>query len=82
MATKGILKNFSKIGPFLSSLLEACVAEQLTPQILDLEGQGSSLAWHIVSLDKELYSTLSLFAQVYKIMGTPDILLGGGEGGG
>ena len=46
--------------------VEACVAEWLTPQILDLEDQGSSLACRVVSLDKELYPTLSLFTQVYK----------------
>ena len=33
---------------------------------LDLEVRGSSLAGRIVSLDKELYSTLFLFTQVYK----------------
>ena len=32
---------------------------------LDLEVQGSSLARHVVSLDKELYSSLSLFTRVY-----------------
>ena len=42
------------------------MAEWLTPQTLDLEVLGSSLAHHVVSLDKELYSTLSLFTQVYK----------------
>ena len=46
--------------------VEACVAEWLTPPTLDLEVQGSSLACRVVSLDKELYSTLSLFTQVYK----------------
>ena len=46
--------------------VEACVAELLTPRTLDLEVQGSSLARFIVSLDKGLYSTLSLFTQVYK----------------
>ena len=46
-------------------LMEACVAEQLTPRTLDLEVRGSSLALRVVSLDKELYSTLSLFTQVY-----------------
>ena len=45
--------------------VEACVAEQLTPQTLDLEVRGSSLACGIVSLDKELNSTLSPFTQVY-----------------
>ena len=35
-------------------------------QTLDLEVRGSSLARRVVSLDKELYSTMSLFTQVYK----------------
>ena len=30
----------------------------------DLEVRGSSLARRVVSIDKELYSTLSLFTQV------------------
>ena len=42
--------------------MKACVAKRLTP--LDLEVQGSSLARRVVSLDKELYPTLSLFTQV------------------
>jgi len=46
--------------------VEVCVAERLTPRTLDLEVQGSRLAQGIVSLDKELYSTLSLFMQVFK----------------
>ena len=46
--------------------VEECVAEQLTPQTPDLEVWGSSPARRVVSLDKKLYSTLSLFAQVYK----------------
>ena len=46
--------------------LEMGVAEWLTPQTPDLEIQGSSLARRVVSLDKELYSTLSLFTHVYK----------------
>ena len=45
---------------------EACVAEWLTPQTPDLEVRDSSLARRLVSLGKELYSTLSLFTQVYK----------------
>ena len=48
----------------LSSLVEACVSEQLTPRTLDLEVRGSSLARRVVFLDKELYSTLSLFTQL------------------
>ena len=42
------------------------MAEWLTPRPLDLEVRGSSLACCVVSLDKELYSTLSPFTQVYK----------------
>ena len=45
--------------------VEACVAEQSTPRTLV---GGSSLARRVVSLDKEVYSTLSLFTQVYKWM--------------
>ena len=46
--------------------VEACVAKWLTPRTPDLEVQSSSLARRVVSLDRELYSTLSLFTQVYK----------------
>ena len=38
----------------------------LTLQTLNLEVGNASLAYHGVSLNKELYSTLSLFPQVYK----------------
>ena len=41
--------------------VEACMARRSTPQTSDPEVQGSSLACDIVSSDKELYSTLSLF---------------------
>ena len=44
----------------------ACVAEWLTPRTPDLDVRDLSLARHIVSLDKGLYSTLPLFTQVYK----------------
>ena len=47
-------------------LVEAWVAEQLTPHTPDLEVQGSSLTRQVLSLHKELYSNLSLFTQVYK----------------
>ena len=53
---------------FNSKQVEACVAERLTPRTLDLEVRGSSLARRVVSLDRELYSTLSLFAQVCKLV--------------
>ena len=46
--------------------MEASVAERLTPRTLDLKVRGSSVARRVVSLDKELYSTLSLFTHVYK----------------
>ena len=42
------------------------MAECLTPRTLDLEVRGSSLARRVVSLDKELYSTLFPFTQVHK----------------
>ena len=48
------------------SFVEVCVAEWLTPRSPDLDVRGSSLALRVVFLDKELYSTLSLFTQVYK----------------
>ena len=50
--------------------VEARVAEWLTPGTPDLEVQGSRLSLLVVSLDKELYSTLSLFTQVYKWLPT------------
>ena len=56
------------------------MVEWLTPQTLDLEIWDSSLTCPLVSLVKELYSTLSLFTQVYK-MSISGILLGGGGGG-
>ena len=42
------------------------MAKWLTPQTLDVGVQSLSLTRRIVSLSKELYSTLSLFTQVYK----------------
>ena len=51
---------------FLGLLEEAYVTEQLTPLTPVLGVRGSSLARPVVFLDKELYSTLSLFTQVYK----------------
>ena len=42
------------------------MAERLTPPTPDLEVWGSSLAFSVVSLEKELYSNWSLFTQVYK----------------
>ena len=42
------------------------MAEWLALGTLDLEVRGSSLVRHVLSLDKELSSTLSLFTQMYK----------------
>ena len=47
------------------------MAEWLTPRTPDLEVRGSNLARRVVSLDKELYSTLSLFTQVYNLRSGP-----------
>ena len=55
-----------KICSHLRAFVEACVAEWLRTRIPDLEVQGSSLARRVVSSDKELYHTLSLFTQEYK----------------
>ena len=41
------------------------LAERLTPRTLDVEVRASSLARRVDSLDKEFYSILSLFAQMY-----------------
>ena len=50
------------------TVVEACVAEWLTPhdQTPDLEVRGSSPALLVVSLDKELHPTLPVLTQVYK----------------
>ena len=61
---RGKISNSVSLAPKL--LVEACVAKRLTPRTPDLEVRGSSLVRRVVSLDKELYSTLSLFTQVYK----------------
>ena len=50
-------------------IVEESVADQLTPRTYDLEVQGSSLTHRVVSLDKELYSTLSLLTQAYTVNG-------------
>ena len=42
------------------------MAEWLTPRTLDQEVRVSSLARRVFPIDKELYSTLCLFTQVYK----------------
>ena len=57
------------------------MAELLTTRTVDLEVRGSSLARRVVSFDEELYSTLSLFTQVYKWVPATYCLGGGGGGG-
>ena len=58
------------------------MGERLTPRTLDLdlEVRGSSLVRRVVSLDKELYSTLSLFTQLYKWVQATHCWGGGGGG--
>ena len=48
--------------------VEACEAERLTVQTQDLEVWGSFRPglMYVVSFDKELYFTFSLFTQVHK----------------
>ena len=60
----GPLQGIPSWSPFLAHL-EACVAEQLTPQTADLEVRGSSLTRRVVSLDKLLVHFVSLLGQVY-----------------
>ena len=55
------------------------MAEWLTPRTLDQEVRVSSLARRVFPLDKELYSTLCLFTQVYKWVSATYC---GGVGGG
>ena len=43
------------------------MAEWLTPRTLDQEVRVSSLARRVFPLDKELYSTLCLFTQVFNL---------------
>ena len=71
LSQQSLLKNCVRdrltMAPSLQHcIVEACVAERLTTRTLNLEVRGSSLIRHVVSLDKELYTTLSLLTQVYK----------------
>jgi len=50
---------------FESKLAQVVFTKELSRRLEGKEG-SQSLAGHIVSLDKELYSTLSLFTQVHK----------------
>ena len=53
-------------------------SERLTRRTLYLDVWGASLARRVVSLGKELYSTLSLFTQVYKWVQATYCWKGGG----
>ena len=55
-------------------IVEARVAERLTPRTADLEVRGSSLARRVVSLDKKLYSTFLLLNQA-RVVQTVDSAL-------
>ena len=59
-------ENFLYIILFMAIPVEACVAERLTTRTPDLEVRGSSPARRAVSLNKEFYSPLFLYTQVYK----------------
>ena len=63
--------------PFARGFTIVGVCGLSTARSPDLEVRGSSLARCVVSLYKELNSTLSLPTLVYKLMGIGDILLGG-----
>ena len=51
----------------MANPVEARVGDRLTTRTQDLEVLGSSPAHRTVSSDKELYSTLFLFTQVYML---------------
>ena len=55
-------------------IVEARVAERLTPRTADLEVRVSSLARRVVSLDKKLYSTFLLLNQA-RVVQTVDSAL-------
>ena len=56
------LYSYCLFSALLDWIVEASMTERLTPRTLDLEVRGSSLTRRVfVSLDKELYSSLSLF---------------------
>ena len=56
------LYSYCLFSDLLDWIVEASMTERLTPRTLDLEVRGSSLTRRVfVSLDKELYSSLSLF---------------------
>ena len=53
--------------PEKSSQVEVCVSKSLYNTLNSRSGGlALSIACYAISLDKELYSTLSLFTQVYK----------------
>ena len=69
-------------GPKMRRREEAGVAEQLTPRTPDLEVRGPSHARRVISLDKEVYTTLSLFTQMQRWVSATYYWRAGGGGGG
>ena len=69
-----ILTSRNQFSIAYTPIVEACVAEWLTPRTPDLEVRGSSLARPVVSLDKKLYSTFSLLNQA-RVVQTMDSAL-------
>ena len=58
-----ILSSRHQFSIVYAPIVEARVAERLTPRTADLEVRASSLARRVVSLDKKLYSTILLLNQ-------------------
>ena len=69
-----ILTSRHQLSIVYAPIVEACVAERLTPRSTDLEVRGSSLARRVVSLDKKLYLTFSLLNQA-RVVQTMDSAL-------
>ena len=69
-----ILSSRHQFSIVYAPIVEACVAERLTPRLPDLEVRGSSLARRVVSLDKKLYSTFLLLNQA-RVVQTMDSAL-------
>ena len=71
-----ILTSRHQLSIVSTPIVEARVAERLTPRTEDLEvrGSSSSLARRVISLDKKLYSTFSLLNQA-RVVQTMDSAL-------
>ena len=69
-----ILNSRHQFSVVSTPIVEARVAEWLTPRTPGLEVRGSSFARRVVSLDKKLYSTFSLLNQA-RVLQTMDSAL-------